>query len=276
LINRGFSLIEVLIATTITVGVGAIVFQLFHQNERIFRDESALMEMQQGARMVASQIADDIRIAGQGFPPGVGDIVLPGSTAHRLNLRAGFTGTETIVTTALPFSVTAGNAVTLRVESTTGFSSGKQVHVWNSQGWLRATVDSVSGSAKTVRLTPTSGSAVTVDFTAVPRIAVDEGIAIYRDAATHIVRRTTSANTANPANPVWAPANELANNITALDFLYYDARGTLLLPDTPENRARIVSIETRVEARPPTPVAGKVPRTFALSIRAYARNLQYR
>src|SRR5438552_2599315 len=96
--DSGFSLVEVLVATAITIGIGSIVFQLFHQNERIFRDEAVLMEMQQTARMVVSQIGDDIRIAGQGVPPELGEVVLPGSSGQRLNLRAGFSTTESIVT----------------------------------------------------------------------------------------------------------------------------------------------------------------------------------
>src|SRR5438094_5353534 len=65
---RGFSLIELLMAMTITVGIGLTVFQLFHRNERVFWDQNLIIEMQQNARAVASQIAEEIRMAGQGVP----------------------------------------------------------------------------------------------------------------------------------------------------------------------------------------------------------------
>ena len=275
--NHGFSLIEVLVATSITIGVGAIVFQLFHQNERIYRDESVLMEMQQTARMVVSQIEEDIRIAGESVPPAVGDIVLPGSSAQRLNLRAGFSTTESIVTTALPISAALGSAITVKVESTAGFSAGKQIFVWDASTWLRATVNSVSGSAKTVRLTPAGGSTAPLQFTTPPVIGLDEAIAVYRDAATNTVRHTTSSNTTNTDSPAWAPANEIAANVIGLDFLYYDSAGVLVTPDTPVNRSRIAAIEARVRVRPATPLSnlksGAQP-VFALSIRAIPRNLQ--
>jgi hypothetical protein len=45
-----------------------MTFQLFYQNERVIRDQNRIMEMQQTARVVMSQIADEIRMAGQGVP----------------------------------------------------------------------------------------------------------------------------------------------------------------------------------------------------------------
>jgi Tfp pilus assembly protein PilW len=272
---RGFSLVEVLIATAITIGVGAIVFQLFHQNERIFRDETQRIEMQQTARMVVSQIGDDIRIAGQSVPPEIGEIILPGSSEQRLNLRAGFSATESIVTTILPVSLATGTPITLGVESTTGFSAGRQVYLWNGPTWIRATLDSVSASAKTIRLTP-SGATSSIEFTAPPAIAPDEAVAVYRDGATHTVRRTTSHNTTNPSSPVWAPANELAINVIGLRFLYYDAAGDPVAPDTPEKRATIESIETRVRVRSAVAVAGGEQPVYSLSVQFYPRNLRYR
>jgi prepilin-type N-terminal cleavage/methylation domain-containing protein len=272
---RGFSLIEVLVATAITMGVGAIVFQLFHQNERIFRDESLRMEMQQTARMIISQIGDDIRIAGQSVPPEMGEIILPGSSEQRLNLRAGFSATESIVTTPLPISLATGSSITLGVENTTGFTTGRQVYLWNGPSWIRATLDSVSGSAKTVRLIP-SGAGSPVEFTTAPMIAPDEAIAVYRDAATQTVRRTTSTNTTNASSPAWAPANELATNVIGLRFLYYDAAGEPIATDTPAERVRIESIETRVQVRPAVALAGGAQPIYSLSVRFHPRNLHYR
>ena len=143
----GFSLLEVLVATAITLAVGAAAFQLFHQNERIFRDQALVLEMQQSARVVASQIAADIRMAGQGIPPGLGDVILPGSGSSRLNIRTGFSATETAVTSPVPLSLTTGSSATVIVESTAGFSAGRQVFLWFEKGWARAATTSVSGSA---------------------------------------------------------------------------------------------------------------------------------
>ena len=275
-VSRGFSLIEVLVATAITVGVGSIVFQLFHQNERIFRDEAMRVEMQQTARMVVSQIGDDIRIAGQSVPPALGDVVLPGSTGQRLNLRAGISAIESIVTTAPPIAIALGNPVTLKVESTNGFSIGKQIFVWDTVSWLRATVDSVSGSAKSVRMTPSTGSGPSVQFGSAPIIGLDEAVTLYLDVAASTVRRATSSNTTNTANPAWGPANEVATNVLGLDFFYFDNAGHALTPNTNQNRASITTIEARVRVRSAAVLAGGTQPVYSLSVAAQPRNLLYR
>ncbi len=272
----GFSLIELLVATAITVGVGSIVFQLFHQNERMFRDEAVRIEMQQTARMVLSQIADDIRIAGQSVPPGLSDVILAGSTGHRLNMRAGISAIESIVTTPLPITVAAGNSITLKVESTIGFSAARQIFLWNAVGWVRATVDSVSGSAKTVRMTPSTGGASSVSFDSPPVIGLDEATTVYLDTATNTVRRATASNTSNATSPAWGPSNELATNVVGLDFLYFDSAGQLLMPDTPQNQASVSVIEARVQVRSAVVLADKTRPVFTLSVTAQPRNLRYR
>src|SRR5947208_348647 len=96
--HKGFSLVELMFAMTITLGIGMAVIQFFQQNERIFGDQQLILEMQQNARLVVSQIADEIRIAGQGVPifssryDHAGDealaVVLNGSDSTRLNIRA--------------------------------------------------------------------------------------------------------------------------------------------------------------------------------------------
>ena len=65
---KGFSLVELLAALTVTLIVSLAVFELFYSNERIFRDQNMVIEMQQTARAAASQLADELRMAGQGVP----------------------------------------------------------------------------------------------------------------------------------------------------------------------------------------------------------------
>jgi len=274
--SAAFSLIEVLVATAITVGTGAAIFQLFHQNERIFRDQALIVEMQQAARMVASTIADDIRIAGQAIPPDIDDVLLPGSDTSRLNMRAGFSATETNVTALPPLSVAIGTPVSITVENTSGFSAGRQAFLWSKGAWVRATINSVSGSSKTLQLTPVAGSAQTVQFTTAPAISLDEAVAIYRDASTNAVRRTTATNTEDAADPSWAPANELAANVSALVFLYYDRNGMPLTPGSPGFNSELAAIECRITVRPSTPLSNGSRPTFSLSIRSLPRNLWLR
>src|SRR5262249_17780324 len=66
--THGFSLPELLVATTLTLLMALPAFLLFRQNERVFRDQSLVIEMEQTARAAASQIADEIRLIGQHVP----------------------------------------------------------------------------------------------------------------------------------------------------------------------------------------------------------------
>ena len=110
--QRGFSLIEITMAVFITLGIGLIVFQLFLQNEHIFRDQHLIIEMQQSARAVVTQIADEVRMAGTGMPmyasifdnSGTEAVaaILPASSATRIDFRAGLNAIESTVTSATP------------------------------------------------------------------------------------------------------------------------------------------------------------------------------
>ena len=274
--QAAFSLVEVLVATAITVGIGAVVFQLFHQNERIFRDQAIILEMQQTARVVIAQAGADIRMAGQAMPPTMTDVILPGSGTSRLNIRTGFSAAESIATAPLPLPIAVGNPLALTVDDTSGFSTGRQAFLWTDTGFARATINSVSGTSKVIAVTPSLASIEPLQFTAPPAISLDEAVAFYLDAATQAIRRTTATNTEDPASPSWAPANELATNVVALTFLYYDAEDKLLTPDSAEHRLAVASIEARVRVRSPAPLSDGSRPTYSLSIRSLPRNLRLR
>jgi hypothetical protein len=256
--------------------IAAAAFTLFHKSERLFRDQAIVVEMQQTARLVISQVLDDIRMAGQAIPPGLTDVLLPGSSASRLNLRSGFTVTESAITSALPIVVTLGVPVTVTVENTSGFSANRQAFLWSGNDWARITINSVSGSAKTIRGTPSVLGGSTISFTVPPAISTDEAVSIYRDAAANVVRRTTTTNTENPDSPVWAPANELATHIAELKFSFFDSEGMPIAVDTPEHRSRVTAIEVRVSVQAATLLRDGSRPTYSLSVRASPRNLNLR
>jgi Tfp pilus assembly protein PilW len=260
-------LLETLAATAITAVIASAAFHLFHHNERLFRDQALILEMQQSARVVVSQLTDDIRIAGQGIPVGLGDIILPGSSVSRLNVRASFSSVESVVVTPLPLALTVGVPSSVTLESTMGVVSGRQAFLWRDLAWVRATIDSVSGAASSVRVTPTVASQPPPQFAQPPTFSLDEAVSVFWDATAKTVRRTTASNTADPASPAWGPANELATNVTSLSFLYYDS---------PANRSRIFVVEVRVVVRASAALSSGSRPNYALSSRAVPRNLALR
>ncbi len=167
-----------MMALGITLGIGLIVFQLFRQNERVFRDQNLVIEMQQTARAVASQIADEVRMAGEGVPVYASRfdslaqegaaVVLASSTNNRIDFRAGLSLVETSVTTPVPLDCTLGLSRTLTVADGSSFlnalgtttPSGKFVYIWgpaNNQmwTWVRAELTRINGN--TLTLTPRQG-----------------------------------------------------------------------------------------------------------------------
>jgi hypothetical protein len=263
-------------AMGVTLTTAAVVFLLFHQSERVFRDQAVLVEMQQTARLVLFQVIDDIRMAGQGLPSGLADVILPGSNASRLNIRAGFSATESLVTSTLPVTLTPGSPLTVGVESTTGFSANRQAFLWTDTDWVRVTINSVSGSAKTIRFTPFLVTEAPVSFALPPTISTDEAVSIYRDAFTQAVRRTTTTSTEDPASPVWAPANELATHVTEFHFSYFDGAGSPIAVDTADLRAQVATIEIQMTVQASISLSNGSRPTYSLSVRSSPRNLYLR
>src|SRR5215471_14935392 len=150
--NNGFSLAELLIALALTSGLCTMMFQLFHQNERAIRDQTLIMEMQQTARVVAAQIADEVRMAGQGVPVYAASfdavpseataVILDSSTDSRIDFRAGLSNAETSASGGA-VDLMLGSSSTLLVANTSGFAAGKFAYVFgpspnSSWPWVRA------------------------------------------------------------------------------------------------------------------------------------------
>jgi hypothetical protein len=226
--------------------------------------------------MVAAQASDEVRLSGQSIPPGLDDIVLPGSGQSRLNVRTGFSATETQVVSPLPLLLEIGLPVVVSVESTTGFFVGRQAFIWGYEGWARASIDSVAASVMTIRVTPSEISQSPLRFNSPPAISLDEAVAVYWDSAAKVTRRSTATSTLNPTSPSWSPANELSANITAMTFTYFDTTGASLNPDGLEDRSKVAAIETRITVRSSSPLSNGTRPSFSLAIRSISRNQRIR
>src|SRR3954469_10843900 len=147
--QKGFTLLEILVSISITLIIGVAVFQIFQQNERLFNDQNILTEMQQSARAAVFQAADEIRRAGQGVPtysetysdtPSEDSIaILSGSNATRINFRAGLAPADSVVIIPSPIAFSVGNSVTVTVDDASvlynavgGGPTGRFVYVWGA------------------------------------------------------------------------------------------------------------------------------------------------
>ena len=294
IVQKGFSLTEVLVAVLITLIVATAVFQLFERNERLYRDQSLVTEMQQSARAAMSQISDEIRMAGQGVPRFAASFdsavsegtvaVLAGSSSARLNLRAGLAPAEANAIAPQPLTLTPGLSTTVTVDSAAGFynavggsPSGRFVFVWGDSGnaqfvWVRAGLQSISQAARSLQVIPADSSlGGAVNFTVLPIVSLEEAISIYRDNSTATLKHTTATSMVNPASPVWAPANDLTTNVTQLRFDYFDNSGMPVVPDTLANREVIARIDVLLGVESAQSLGNHSTATYTLSTRTFIR-----
>ena len=293
--QRGFSILEILIALSITLIIGVAVFQLFRQNERVFRDENLITEMQQGARAAIAQAASDIRMAGQGVPLYAATFnsnlnesavaILPGSTASRINLRACIASADALAVAPLPMSLSAGQALTLIVSDASGLydavggsPEGRFVFLWGpldaiQAGWVRAAINAIAPSTRNVQVTIAETSAGSlVEFPVSPRISMEEVVALYKDNPSGTMKRTTATNMSDPLNPVWAPANELVPNVTQLRLDYFDQAGNPLNIDTLAARAKVAQIEIHLVVQTAAELSNHTRPSYSISVRTNIRN----
>jgi prepilin-type N-terminal cleavage/methylation domain-containing protein len=284
----GFSLLEVLFALAIILLLGMIVSSLFQRNALVARDQTLIMEMQQTARIVASQIAEEVRMAGQGLPvyattfdPAPVEAAVPflgSSTANRIDFRAGLSNVETVVSTVPPLDITIGTSRSLGIEDGSGLTAGKFVYIWgpgtSSWTWVRAQLLSAASTSMTIMPTETGSTAASVHFTAAPTVCLEEGISIFLNSGS--VRRATSNDFSNPATPTWNPANEIGRNVSQLTFIYYDSNGNPLTPVSLADRTAISRVDIRLTVQAAAALSnGNLP-TYSLALRTIPRNVRIR
>jgi type II secretory pathway pseudopilin PulG len=71
--ESGFSLLELLVAALMTVGLLGAIFALTSRNQQVFVTESGVIDMNQNARTCIDLMTRDIQSAGVGLPSGVGN-----------------------------------------------------------------------------------------------------------------------------------------------------------------------------------------------------------
>jgi hypothetical protein len=236
------------------------------------------MEMQQAARLAAFQIADEIRLAGQGAPIYAFEfdrvltedsvVILAGSDSSRIRFRAGLSNAQSEVAAPTPLAVIAGVPLGLTLTDSSRLAGNAGKHVFLSGpisagvwGWTRAVLGTY------MQITPLAS----VQFVGIPTISLDEAIAVYRDGAA--IRRTTATDMASSAAPTWAPANELAINVVALRFDYFDADGVAIVPDSLVNRGAVRRVSVSLTIRSSRELSNGTRPEFSIRLTSNLRNL---
>ena len=281
--GSGFSLVELMLAMSITLGIGVIVFQMFLQNEGVFQDQTMVMEMQQSVRAVASMIADDVRLAGQGVPIYAGaqdtstaeavQAFLDGTDSDDLRFRAGIRNLETTL-------VSFDGGTTFTVADVSGINSVVStnpdyfVYFWGPTGntwtWLRGEVSGINTGTNQLNVAASQFSGQGVAFSASARVALEEGIS-YRLDSGSVLRGTTTDFTSLTA-PTFTEQT-IGTNFTTLTFSYFDESGTSVSPTTLALRSTIHRVDFNIAAQTSGTLSSGSVDTFGITLSVYPRNL---
>ncbi len=284
-------MIELMFAMAITSGIGLIVFQLFLQNEQVFRDQNLTLEMQQSARAVASMMTDEIRMAGQGVPvysasqdsltAEAVQVFLNGSDVSAIVFRAGYRNAIASIQTTPPLTYTVGTSTSVTVADVAdinGIVGGKPdrfLFLWGSTAsswsWVRAEITAINTQTDVITLTPRQISGQGGAFPVRPNLGLEEAIA-YRLSGDSIQRATSRG-----FRTLTAPSliySAIGNNFTGVSFAYYDRWNNPVTPSTLLARAMVRRVDFTITARTSEvlPSTGRFG-TFAVTMKVYPRNV---
>lgn len=279
---------ELMGALVITLILGMSAMQLFQQGDRTFRDQNLVAAMQQNVRAVASQIADDLRMAGQNVPLYSGRFdaapieacatILNGSNGTQILFRGGVSNVISRATTPLTFTISTSAVVNVSgaapFNDAIGGASGRFVYLYgktpNLFGWVRGEVTAVNTGANTITITPTQNGSAGTTFASPMVISLEEGIRYRLDGGT--IRRGTVSNFTNLTSPTIVES-EIGDNFTALEFTYYDRTGTTITPSTLATRAQVFRVDLRVVGQTSQDISDGTQPTYAVTLRTFPRNV---
>jgi prepilin-type N-terminal cleavage/methylation domain-containing protein len=226
--NRGFSLIEMLVASAIFAIVAAVAFILYTAAQKSFKAGENFTDQQQSTRVAFDRMISDIRLAGFNSNPD-GDTTrvdeqIEGAWDTAVTIRGDFDFEDptasTIPESSLPGTVynvvsTGNDEIVSYVLAKSGPTGSDTLDIW---------VDPDKPRSKSVKKVM------------IPNVALVQNnppYTLYRVTLADI----TGAFPASPqaaTNFIYEP---VADNIRTMTFLYYDSGGNLLNPNTPASAA---------------------------------------
>lgn len=237
--SRGFSLLEVLIALTLTGVITAAILHAYITQHRNYMVQDDITAVQQSARAAIDEIGRHVRMAGNGLPAGVSGMVPVNSNPDSLLIRYRVDDCEVSIDTTMS-SVTADIICDGPVDC---FRSGQMAYIFHPDSgggewfWV-SSVDSVNNRIGH------AASPLSQAYVKGAVVMTMEQILFYVDA-------TTSPN--NPRLMVQLPgqaAQVYADNVDDLQFRYRIQNGSivdqpLLIQDV---REVLISVRGRSES----------------------------
>ena len=227
--EKGFTLIEMMIAAFIGLMVLGGSIYVFNKQNTLIRTENARTDVRALGRFAMAELATEIRRAGYGFPNAWGIFVAEPDQltffANTFDTNGGLIGVQEAYTTGTA-DITAGDT-NISVADNSDFSNGNFIVVFDASGtvafpWAGGTVTGTPGA------TITLSSASPAAFALLDGIVVNQYQAITYDFDAVNGLLTVSTNPGGGAGVI-----PVIGNVTALSFTYFDVNGTQIIPATP-------------------------------------------
>jgi type II secretory pathway pseudopilin PulG len=241
--DAGFSLLELLVASLVSLFVVGGVMSMLVSIQDTHRDQQQLIDIQQGARIAMSQLQRDIQIAGVGLtwllPPT--PVIIPrpdGGIDIRQNqggLMSGFAADMT------------GNNDPISVLDVTGFQVGMEIAVYDGGGAIDfTTITAIDAATDRISHTGVSKAFTLADGSAVARVLTVSYFLQNSAGTMTLVREQDGALTA-----------PLATNIVAAgtSITYWDDSNPSVVfnPASNADQLRITMVEITLELQTEDP-----------------------
>jgi type II secretory pathway pseudopilin PulG len=235
--ESGFSLLEMLVASLISILVVGGVLIMLDGIQQVYRDQQQIMDAQQSARLALEQMQRDLQVAGVGLawmlsplPP----IVPRADGGFEIHHNQGGV-------TAVLVQDMAGAGGFLAVDDVSGFAVNMVVAVYDSTGSMdMVTVTGINDASNYLYHDGASRAYTVAAGTSVARVLTISYWIDTVDALSSLMRQED----ANPAQPV-------AHFVQTLDVTYYDDHRPPLqftpLTIADQLRIRMVEIQLTVE-----------------------------
>jgi Tfp pilus assembly protein PilW len=235
--EKGFTVIELMISTTMLLVVMGVALTFFTRGQAIYTNERVTLDMVQDLRTVFDRFTNEIRMAGAGLPYQQG--VIEGS-ATKLVVRGDFSEVTTIITSTGNISISS-SAATFPVGTTTGFATGQTISLLNNTTGhsVLAKITAVNETNKTLTLNvndllPISSGTTIDEFSAGAIINVIERRTyniITTGTNKGCITRTVTYENTTTAGTVVQPEEIIARNVlneagnVGLTFTYLKGNG---------------------------------------------------
>ncbi len=225
---RGFSLIEMMVASAIFAIAAAVAFILYSAAQKSYKAGENFTDQQQSTRVAFDRMISDIRLAGFNTNPD-GD-------ASRIDEQIeGMWDTAITIRGDFDFE---DPAASVSPESSLPGTNYNVVSTGNDEivTYVLAKPGPVGSDTLTLRVDPDRPRAKALKTVTIPNVVLVQNnppYTLYRVTLVDVAGAFPSSPQA-ATNFVYEP---VAENVRTMSFQYYDDGGTLLNPDTPTNAA---------------------------------------